>query len=70
MEVKVNYRIWEVRTEKNLTLEQLATLSGISKTTINDIENGKKDTTVTTLCKLAKTLNIEPEKLYNYKIYD
>ena len=36
-----NY-IWEARTEKNITLEELAEMSGIGRSTINDLENGKR----------------------------
>lgn len=66
MEVKVTYRIWEVRTEKDLTLRQLEDLSGVSKSMIGYAENNLYDISVTTLCKLAKALDVKPEELYNY----
>ena len=31
---------WQARTEKNVTLKQLEKMTGISKTTLNTIENG------------------------------
>ena len=31
---------WQARTEKNVTLKQLEALTGIGKTTLNNIENG------------------------------
>ena len=37
-------KTWEARTEKGITLKQLEELSGISKTALNNIENGKTST--------------------------
>lgn len=64
MKIEFEYRIWEVRIEKNLTLEQLAALSGVSKSMINYAENNLNDIGVKTLCKLAKALDVKPETLY------
>ncbi|RGH21691.1 helix-turn-helix domain-containing protein, partial [Anaerostipes sp. AF04-45] len=35
-------RTWHARHNKNITLKQLQDLTGITKTALNDIENGKK----------------------------
>ena len=37
--LKVN--LWEVRTAKGLKLEAVAVMTGVSKSTLNNIENGK-----------------------------
>ena len=50
-------RLKEFREKKGLSQEQLAEMSGISRTTISDLENEKKQvTTNVTLEKLANAL--------------
>lgn len=70
LKVKVTYNLYDFRMKAGLTIRQLAELSGVSKTVINDAENNVKDIQVGTLCKLAKALNVKPEELYSYKIYN
>ncbi len=70
MLLKVTYNLYEFRMKAGLTIRQLAERSGVSKTVINDTENNVKDIRVTTLCKLARALNVKPEELYSYEIYN
>lgn len=49
--------IWNKRTEQNISCRQLAKLTGLSKTTINNIENGKTSPTLDELDIIAKALN-------------
>lgn len=51
-------RIAKIRKEQELTQEKLAELSNISVQFLSDIENNKKSMTVTTLRKIADTLNV------------
>lgn len=67
MDVKIEYKLWEYRTSKGISSRKLAQLSGISKSTINNIENNRYDPTIRTLCMLAKALETTPETLYSYK---
>lgn len=55
--------IWELRTAHGYTLRQLEELSGVSKTEINNIENGKINPTVATLRLLAAALGVELTEL-------
>ena len=50
-------QLWQIRQRKKLTLKQLAEISGISKSEINDIENGKVSPRFETLEALAAALN-------------
>lgn len=59
----MTYKIWELRTSKGYSLRQLEQLSGVSKTEINDIENGKTNPTMETLILIAKALNVELTEL-------
>lgn len=67
MDVKIEYKLWEIRNNKGISIRHLAKLSGVSKSTINGIENGNHDPTIYTLCLLAGALQVPPEFLYSYK---
>jgi len=49
----------KVRTEKHMTMRQLAKLSGIHNSEISLIENGRTVPTVQTMCLLAKALGVK-----------
>ncbi|MES0412622.1 helix-turn-helix transcriptional regulator [Anaerostipes caccae] len=57
-------RTWHARHNKNITLKQLQDLTGITKTALNDIENGKKSPTLDQLEKIAKALNVRITDLF------
>lgn len=57
--------IWQLRTEKKLTLRQLGELSGVSSSEINVIENGKVSPRLDTLELLAKGLDISIHELFS-----
>ena len=56
--MKIRIKLYEIRTAKNLSIRQLAELSGISKSEINNIENGLKYPRVDTLVYLADALQM------------
>lgn len=60
MEIKT----WHARHKCNITLVQLAKLTGLSKSTINNIENGKTSPTLDELELIAKALGVRIETLY------
>lgn len=55
---------WKARADKNVSLRQLEILTGISKSTLNDIENGKRVPTLIQLEKIAIALNVKISDLY------
>lgn len=59
--------IWKARKEKNLTLKQLEVLTGISKTTLNYIENGERSPKLEQLEKIAIVLNVRMTDLFESK---
>lgn len=65
--MKVIYKVYENRTAKGMSLRKLAEYSGVSKSTIDDIENQKQNATVLTICMLADALNVEPCELFYYE---
>ena len=52
-------RLWEMRTAKGFTLMQLAGKSGIGKSTLNNIENGKVSPTLFQLEMIAIAMNVK-----------
>lgn len=64
-DTKMKIHLKEIRTKKGLTLRQLETLSGVSKAEISYIENDERDPTITTLCMLAKALQVPITDLFS-----
>lgn len=64
MKLHIELLIKEIRKEKNITLDELSKLSGVSKTHINDIENNKKEPTLSIAVALAKALNVQLTDLF------
>jgi transcriptional regulator with XRE-family HTH domain len=52
-----------LRERRALSLSDLAQLTGLSRVTINRIENGKQKPLPRTIRKLAKALDVEVEEL-------
>lgn len=59
--------LWKVRTQKGYTLKQLEKLSGVSKSTIDNIENGITSPTLYQLELLAKALDVKITDLFDSK---
>lgn len=57
-------KLWEVRTAKGLKLEAVAAMTGVSKSTLNNIENGKTSPTLAKLEKIARGLDCRINDLY------
>ena len=61
----VKIKLWEVCTAKDLKLEAVALLTGVSKSTLNNIENGKTSPTLANLEKIARGLDCRISDLYD-----
>ena len=57
-------KLHEIREEKGVSLRELAKLAGVSKTQINEIENGQSDPILKTMCLIAKALNMKIEDIF------
>lgn len=55
---------WQARNSKNITLVKLAALTGISKSTLNNIENQKVSPTIAELEAIVKALNMKITDLF------
>ncbi len=56
--------LWEKRTEKRLTLLKLAEKTGLGKSTLNNIENGKVSPTLKQLEAIAIALKVRITDLF------
>ncbi len=55
---------WQARHNKKITLVKLSQKTGISKSTLNNIENGKVNPTIKQLETIAKALEVRINDLY------
>lgn len=61
----MGYRIKELRKEKKMSQEELAKKSGVSRTTIVNLEKGNDKTVLTsTLLNIATALDTTVDKLF------
>ena len=60
----MNIYVYERRMEKNLSLRGLSERTGISKTTLNTIENGKVSPRLDQLERIATALNVSITDLF------
>lgn len=60
----------EIRQEKHITQKQLSTQSGIAQSYICELENGKYDCSISTLCTLCKALKVTPNDLIKKEYWD
>lgn len=65
IKTKVGLRLRELRTDRNLTQEKLSFNSGIDKTYISEVENGKRNISVVNLEKLISILEISFQDFFN-----
>jgi len=63
-EKKINNTLKVQRTIKNLTQEQLAELVGVTRKTINTVENGVYVPSTYLALKLSKVLEVTVEELF------
>ncbi len=54
-------RFKKLRIQKGLTQKDLASMAGVSKNTINLIEQGRRDPKYSTIKKISKALNVRIE---------
>lgn len=52
MKTKIGLRIKELRTDRNLTQEEVAWKAEVDRTFMNHVENGKRNVSVDTLTKI------------------
>ena len=56
---------WQARNNKKVTLVKLSKMTGISKSTLNNIENEKVSPTIAELEAIARALNMKITDLFD-----
>ena len=65
------YRIKTLAKQKNITINKLATLSGLTQSTVDSIINGKsKNPRLNTIKKICEGLNISIIDFFNDPLFD
>lgn len=62
--MKIEILVKEIRLEKNMTLETLAKLSGISKGHLSKIERQEREPKISTIIQIASALKVDVTKIY------
>ena len=57
-------KTWQARTNKKVTLVELAERTGLGKSTLNNIENEKNSPTMAQMEAIAKALNVRITDLF------
>ena len=60
---KIGQRIVALRDEQGLTQEDLAGRAEMDRSYLSEIENGHKNLSVVSLCRLAEALDVKPAAL-------
>lgn len=68
IDFKIIYHLYDLRMKHGMSDRTLAKISGVSKSQINNIENGVKHPTVYTLCLLSLALDVSPCDLFSIEI--
>ena len=63
-EERLGLELWRIREERGLTVEELADKSGVSATTIRDVERGAQEARGDTIAKLAKPLGLTFDEVW------
>ena len=67
----VKLRIIELCDERNITINKLSTMCGITQSTLNNIISGRnKSMTVSTVKKICDALNITIRDFFESEIFD
>ena len=66
---KVGHRLKEIRNKENISQEVLESRSGINRTFISHIVNGRRNASIDTIEKLIKGLSISVQFFFNDPIF-
>lgn len=66
----VKLRIIELCEQRNITVNKLATISGVTQSTVNNIVSGRnKGTNISTIKKLCDGLEITIQEFFNVDVF-
>lgn len=62
--MRVEILLREIRKEKNISLDELSKMTGMSKGHLSRIERRETEPTITSLARIALALNVDITRLY------
>lgn len=65
--MRVEIKLKEVREKKNISINQLSEMTGITKSHLSNIERNEKEPSLSVLIRIALALRVDEKALY--KIY-
>ena len=65
--MRVEIKLKEVREKKNISINQLSEMTGITKSHLSNIERNEKEPSLSILIRIALALRVDEKDLY--KIY-
>lgn len=65
--MRVEIKLKEVREKKNISINQLSEMTGITKSHLSNIERNEKEPSLSILIRIALALRVDEKELY--KIY-
>ena len=57
--IEIGQKIRTIRKEKGIPIQKAAAMAGTYKSSLSDIENGKMNSKILTLQRLAEVLNVD-----------
>ena len=63
MPVKLGRNLKRIRTDKNMSQGDIARALGVDRGYISNIENGKRNPTLSTIAKIADALKVSVDKM-------
>lgn len=70
LKTQIGLRIKELRTEKNLTQEEVAWKAEIDRTFMNHVENGRRNVSIESLEKICIGLDISLKDFFNSEYFN
>lgn len=65
--MQIIIKLKEVRDKYNISIRELAKITGISKSHLNYIEKGEREPSLSIIIRIAVALNIDEKELYEVK---
>ena len=70
IKTKIGKRIKNLRTEKDLTQEELGHIANIDRTYINGVENGRRNISIINIEKIAFALEKSLRDFFDSKLFE